>query len=100
MGKTGQMLVYICVYSTILFTPIILQLTCAESLQQIFYQHSLSPLAAGGVVAAIMLPLAQVPPHPPPSMPPAPPILSLMWHLCESSMLEPFPKPFYDGPLA
>ena len=60
MGRTGQFLVYVCVYGTILLTPIILHLTCAESLQQIFYQRSIPPLVAGGVVASIMLPLAQV----------------------------------------
>ena len=59
-GGTGQFLVYLCVYGTILLTPIILHLTCAESLQQIFYQRNISPLVAGGIVAGIMLPLAQV----------------------------------------
>lgn len=51
---------YLCVYGTILLTPIILHLTCVESLQQIFYQRSIPKLVAGVIVAAIMLPLAQV----------------------------------------
>ena len=62
MGRKGQFLVYICVYGTILLTPIILHLTCVESLQQMFYTRRINPLIAGGVVAGIMLPLAQVTP--------------------------------------
>ena len=62
LGKTGQRLVYLCIYSTILITPVILHLTCVESLQQIFYHRGVSRLVGGGIVAAIILPLAQATP--------------------------------------
>ncbi len=38
----------------------IFHLICVESLQQTFYQTGLSKLAAGTIVAGLMLPLAQV----------------------------------------
>lgn len=60
LGATGQRLVYVTVYGTILLNPIIFQLTSVESLQQVFYQHKLPAAVAGLIVVAIIIPLAQV----------------------------------------
>ena len=60
LGKTGQRLVYVGVYTTVLANPAIFQITSMESLQQIFYQRHVSTLVSGAIVAGIITPLAQV----------------------------------------
>ena len=60
LGKTGQRLVYVGVYTTVLINPCIFQITSMESLQQIFYRRHMSTLVSGAIVAGIITPLAQV----------------------------------------
>ena len=48
------------VYTTIAGEPVIFHLTSMEALRQVFYEANMSTLAAGGIIAAIMLPLGQV----------------------------------------
>ena len=59
-GAQGKRMVYATVYLTILFEPVIFQLTCMESLQQVLYSASVSQLAAGSIVALIIFPLGLV----------------------------------------
>ena len=56
-GAHGKRMVYATVYLTILFEPVIFQLTCMESLQQVLYSANISQLAAGSIVAVIIFPL-------------------------------------------
>lgn len=69
LGNTGRRLSYVFVYGTILLSPIMLQLTSAESLQQILYAHNIDRWTAGLVVAVLMVPLALVHPSPIPGLP-------------------------------
>ena len=59
-GAQGKRMVYATVYLTILFEPVIFQLTCMESLQQVLYSANVSQLAAGSIVALIIFPLGLV----------------------------------------
>lgn len=58
MGKTGKRLVYALAGSAIVVDPIALHIVSMLAVQQIF--PALGTLAASAVVAACMLPLAQI----------------------------------------
>ena len=60
LGSMGRRLVFATVYLTIAGEPPIFALTSAEALQQLFPHAALSRTAAGLIVAAVVLPLAQV----------------------------------------
>lgn len=60
MGRAGRLLVYGSIYLTILAEPIILQLTCVESLMQMLYTSGITRLQANVAVAVMVMPMAQV----------------------------------------
>eukprot|EP00775_Hariotina_reticulata_P002276 gene2276-2588_t len=60
MGAVGSALVYGSIYVSILCVPIILHLTCMETLQQTFYMYNLSKPMACIIVTVLIIPLAQM----------------------------------------
>ena len=59
-GRWGRILSYCTVYVAIFAVPALLHLTSAESLLQIFKPQGLTRVGANLIIAAVIIPLAQV----------------------------------------
>eukprot|EP00878_Enallax_costatus_P026336 GHUV01028263.1.p1 GENE.GHUV01028263.1~~GHUV01028263.1.p1 ORF type:complete len:174 (+),score=23.62 GHUV01028263.1:448-969(+) len=60
MGRLGSAMVYATIYFSILLQPIMLHLTCMESLRQTLYMYNISAELACLIVTVLILPLGQV----------------------------------------
>eukprot|EP00878_Enallax_costatus_P016932 GHUV01017775.1.p1 GENE.GHUV01017775.1~~GHUV01017775.1.p1 ORF type:complete len:304 (+),score=81.44 GHUV01017775.1:1275-2186(+) len=60
MGRLGSAMVYATIYFSILLQPIMLHLTCMESLRQTLYMYNISAELACLIVTVLILPLGQM----------------------------------------
>ncbi|WIA35643.1 hypothetical protein OEZ86_004057 [Tetradesmus obliquus] len=60
LGTAGSAMVYGTIYASIFCVPIILHITCMETLRQTFYMYDISPAMACLIVTVLIVPLAQM----------------------------------------